>query len=75
MEGIKEDVPTETYKMAVFFYKEFTNGNIEQYNIYKLLGKTKVGEYRIDSDNYPDVFAYEVKGNKSFCFFLAGIAN
>lgn len=75
VKGTKGDFPIEEYKMAVFFYKEFTNGNIEEHNIYKMLGKTKIGEYRIDSDNYPDVFVFEVNANKSFGFFLAGIVN
>lgn len=73
VKGNIEDSPTEAYKTAVLFYKDFTNGNIEENNIYKLLGNTKIGEYRIDSDYYPDVFAYEIKADTSCSFFLAGI--
>ncbi len=75
MKGNMEDISAEEYKMAVSFYKDFTNGNIKEDNIYELLGNTKIGEYRIDSDHYPDVFSYEVKANTSCCFFLAGIVN
>ena len=73
VKGNIEDSPTEAYKTAVLFYKDFTNGNIEENNIYKLLGNTKIGEYRIDSDYYPDVFAYEIKADTSCSFFLAYI--
>lgn len=52
-----------------------TNANITEDKINTLLekNKEKSGEYRIDSDAYPDAFQYKIMENKETSFFLAGI--
>ena len=72
------DDPIEEYKLAISFYKEYTNGNISENRIYKMLEKkkSKIGEYRIDSWDYPDVFVYKVDEKDPLCtFILAGIVS
>lgn len=55
-------------------YKEFTHGNIDKKQIDMILdNKKNIGEYRIDSDDYPDVFKYEVTKRGQFIYYLAGI--
>lgn len=68
----------EEYEMAISFYKEYTYGNIARNRIYKMIAnnKAKIGEDRIDSWNFPDVFVYKVNEKTSSCnFHLAGIVN
>ena len=55
-------------------HKEFTHGNIDKKQIDMILdNKKNIGEYRIDSDDYPDVFKYEVTKKGQFIYYLAGI--
>lgn len=76
VKGKEGDYPIEDYKMAVSFYKQFTYGKIDEDNIYKLVEnkKSKIGEYRIDSMNYNDVFLYEVnEDNRQSNFMITGL--
>ena len=63
------------FRQNISFYKQFTSANITEEKINTLLekNKEKSGEYRIDSDAYPDAFQYKITENKEISFFLAGI--
>lgn len=73
--GDEKSQPESEYNRAISFYKHFTNANITEDKINTLLekNKEKSGEYRIDSDAYPDAFQYKITENKETSFFLSGI--
>ena len=73
--GDEKSQPESEYDRAISFYKQFTSANITEEKINSLLekNKEKSGEYRIDSDAYPDAFQYIITENKEISFFLAGI--
>lgn len=76
VKGKEKDYPIEDYKLAVSFYKQFTFGKIDEDEIFKLVEnkKFKIGEYRIDSLNYNDVFLYEVnEDNRQSNFMITGL--
>lgn len=75
VKGDEKSQPESEYDRAISFYKQFTNANITEDKINTLLekNKEKSGEYRIDSDAYPDAFQYKITENKETSFFLAGI--
>ncbi len=75
VKGDEKSQPESEYDRAISFYKQFTNANITEDKINTLLekNKEKSGEYRIDSDAYPDAFQYKIMENKETSFFLAGI--
>lgn len=75
VKGDEKSQPESEYDRSISFYKQFTNANITEDKINTLLekNKEKSGEYRIDSDAYPDAFQYKITENKETSFFLAGI--
>lgn len=67
-------ISSKEYELMLAIYKEFTHGNIDKKQIDMILdNKKNIGEYRIDSDDYPDVFKYVVTKKGQFIYYLAGI--
>ena len=67
-------ISSKEYELMLAIYKEFTHGNIDKKQIDMILdNKKNIGEYRIDSDDYPDAFKYEVTKKGQFIYYLAGI--
>lgn len=76
--GIEEKggkkISSKEYELMLAIYKDFTHGNIDKKQIDTILdNKKSIGEYRIDSDDYPDAFEYEATKGGQFIYYLAGI--